>query len=747
MIESITLKKVASYDETGVQIIGLKKLNFFFGRNGSGKSTIAKYLYKLATGTNNSPSHCSHFGFNPAEHKILVFDEEFTSRNFIKNRTQKGVFSLNEKNEEIDNKISKLEKRITRERTYLETIKTRVSKVNENKGKLERRIKQWCFEKRDQFKAFSNFQLKHPGSKDNHLRELRYYLEESSTPKSFEELKSTYRTIYEKDLTRIEHKIEASDYRKIRKLETDINAILGEVITGNTEVDIADMIDQLGIKQWVEQGIEHYHKNDDPSKCPFCQKPSIDDELIEKFEMYFDQVYKEKIQTIQALKERYTAATNNLIRSIERLKDEFDESGNTSVLLTNLKTHFEKSNKTIEDKIEFSNEIKRIDSICDWKGKMSAISKAIEKSNILFDSLTERQKQFEKDIWIYLSKECSTEIGKFDARLGKSERIGQLGKDLSERSNGNIRKWEKEIASLKEETVTTKTAVERINKILVNSGFSGFEIKEREDKQNNISQYFIKRNTDDSDHVFPTLSEGEKNFISFLYFYQLCLGTDDLDEGGLKKIIVIDDPVSSLDSQVLFIVNTLIHQLITRRTKAPQEFENKSIQQVFILTHNIYFYKEVSLDKRPICKNKKHFHVNKSGFSSIEEVATDDLLFDDYSLLWMALKGLKENKSGDRTVNILIANNMRRIIESYVHFNGLGKSAWVSIDEMDKESSEYILCSSFLSAINDSSHKSSPLDDFYYQRIVSQTPESLFFAFEKIFSEIGKDHYRLMMAE
>ena len=43
-IQSITVKKVASYDNTGVTLNNIKKLNFFIGFNGTGKSTIAKFL-------------------------------------------------------------------------------------------------------------------------------------------------------------------------------------------------------------------------------------------------------------------------------------------------------------------------------------------------------------------------------------------------------------------------------------------------------------------------------------------------------------------------------------------------------------------------------------------------------------------------------------------------------------------------------------------------------------------------------
>ena len=48
MIDSIHIRSVASYDENGVDIQNLKKMNFFFGANGTGKSTIARYLYNFA---------------------------------------------------------------------------------------------------------------------------------------------------------------------------------------------------------------------------------------------------------------------------------------------------------------------------------------------------------------------------------------------------------------------------------------------------------------------------------------------------------------------------------------------------------------------------------------------------------------------------------------------------------------------------------------------------------------------------
>ena len=47
--------------------------------------------------------------------------------------------------------------------------------------------------------------------------------------------------------------------------------------------------------------------------------------------------------------------------------------------------------------------------------------------------------------------------------------------------------------------------------------------------------------------------------------------------------------------------------------------------------------------------------------------------------------------------------------------------------------------------INDESHKVSPFDNFYFQKIHDANPSKLFEVFESIFNTIGKEHYDRMM--
>jgi wobble nucleotide-excising tRNase len=75
------------------------------------------------------------------------------------------------------------------------------------------------------------------------------------------------------------------------------------------------------------------------------------------------------------------------------------------------------------------------------------------------------------------------------------------------------------------------------------------------------------------------LSEGECSLIAFCYFMAKL---EDIETKGSKPIIWIDDPISSLDSNHIFFVYSLINSEIV----AKDDFE-----QLFVSTHNLDFLK------------------------------------------------------------------------------------------------------------------------------------------------------------
>lgn len=79
-------------------------------------------------------------------------------------------------------------------------------------------------------------------------------------------------------------------------------------------------------------------------------------------------------------------------------------------------------------------------------------------------------------------------------------------------------------------------------------------------------------------HPAKNLSDGERTAVAFLYFLKSIEGTDfDLADG----IVVVDDPVSSLDANSLF---SAFGFLKSRTVNA---------KQLFILTHNFSFFRQV----------------------------------------------------------------------------------------------------------------------------------------------------------
>ncbi len=524
--------------------------------------------------------------------------------------------------------------------------------------------------------------------------------------------------------------------------------MLQEVIVGKEDVQLAKLINEFGLKSWVAQGKTFLDKT--KVVCPFCQKETIDNDFISQLNNIFDELSKQKIDKIKSEKDIYENIFKMILQNIQAVYEKYNVKNIVSNLQMSLKTIYDTNLKIISDKISIPNEKKTLDEITDsFKDILLQINKEIENNNTLVSSLDTQKESLIKQIWDYIALDCKDDILKYQEVTKSTTEI--INKTGIEKLLAEIQQLEQENTALRGKTVNTTEAVDNINQILKNSGFMGFKICEQT-QENNIYQYYLSRNSEThEDNIFNSLSEGESNFISFLYFYQLCLGTTDIQEGSeKKKIIVIDDPVSSMDSQVLFIVSTLINRLIGYKGKKKlekQEFLNSNFEQVFILTHNYYFYKEVAMQKRPICKSQQHYLIEKNENNETYIKQREYKGYDDYALMWQTIKEAKEKLSDDnKEQNILLANLFRRILESYANFIGSGTDAWATVLVDDnKDTIEHYLKTAFISMINDESHKVSPFDNFYFQKIHNANPSKLFDVFESIFNTIGKEHYDRMM--
>jgi len=135
-----------------------------------------------------------------------------------------------------------------------------------------------------------------------------------------------------------------------------------------------------------------------------------------------------------------------------------------------------------------------------------------------------------------------------------------------------ISKLDTQVKELKQKVKNTLEPAQALNRLFkVVFPYRKIEITDADDGKG----YALKR--DGTNCAFSSLSEGEKNFIALAYFiYSINDAQNKLPDDG---VVVIDDPVSSLDKQAIFQIFSII----------VNEIKNHAGRQYFILTHNLDF--------------------------------------------------------------------------------------------------------------------------------------------------------------
>ncbi len=337
-------------------------------------------------------------------------------------------------------------------------------------------------------------------------------------------------------------------------------------------------------------------------------------------------------------------------------------------------------------------------------------------------------------MWKLVIDDLKDEIKIFEENennLGKL--ITLIEEDIKNINNDKDAKLQN-IRKLEDSARSIRPTINSMNRLLNSCGFKGFNFAEASD-----TLYKIVR-LDGSD-VKNTLSEGEKSFVTFLYFYHLIKGSvsdSDLDI-TTDRIIVFDDPVSSIDSDILFIVSSLIKDLF-------KDVDEKKghIKQVFVFTHNVYFHKEVSYNtKNSIRDNMKFWIVRKpEQYSKIEPYNKKNPVTTSYQLLWGEVRRAQSIKEGEKYSSVSIQNTLRRILEYYFRILGSFLNYDEICEKFDKID-EKIVCKSLIAWLHKGSHF---IDEDEYVSNDDSKVDTYLRVFEKIFSKLGHEaHYTMMM--
>ena len=167
-------------------------------------------------------------------------------------------------------------------------------------------------------------------------------------------------------------------------------------------------------------------------------------------------------------------------------------------------------------------------------------NKKIKENNEIVSDLKTKKVLCKKQVWEYLAELLKADVAAYNKALTDLDTEIKALKDKMEQLKKDATAKKKEANELNKQIVNTEATIDSINVLLDNSGFEGFHLRAKDGVANT---YEVIR---PDGTVAEKLSEGERNFIAFLYYYHLVKGS--LSSEAVKdKIVVIDDPVSSMD--------------------------------------------------------------------------------------------------------------------------------------------------------------------------------------------------------
>jgi wobble nucleotide-excising tRNase len=733
MIESISLSNIATYSATKPEIIKLKEVNFVYGANGAGKTTISRLIENPGISADSSIKWLRNTPV-PA----MVYNNDFITTNFTDSKEFQGVFTLGKAEQAQIDRLKDLQG----ERKRHEQMKAKSIILLDGEpgtpGKhseldsLEKKFLARCWEQK--LKHDEHFKGAFSGLRNNkEAFKSRVILEHSSNKSALTDLanlQARAMVLYGDEPTRITP-VPNLDLSRLAVFET--SPVLAKKVIGKADVNISGLIQRLSNSDWVRQGIKFLDNSEE--QCPFCQQ-DLPHDFEKELADYFDETFEADSKAVSTLRTNYFQISDELLgqahallalecAELDREKLTLEVQALEAVVLVN--------KGRMDNKVSSPSAEVVLEGLGDIQAGIAHIIDAanakIGEHNRLVAGFTAEQSKLTGEVWRYIIEaELKNTLADYTSAKGNLQKTIAGISQSRDRASESIDAVDVEIDKIETQLTSVKPTVTAINKILKNFGFRSFSL----DPACVGNSYKLVRG--DGSDAKQTLSEGEKTFVTFLYFYHLLRGSITTSGITSDRIVVIDDPVSSLDSDVLFLVSSLIKELFAEVRK-----KGSHLKQILVLTHNVHFHKEITYDQRrkpdQSLPDETFWIVRKPSQHSVIEAHPTNPIRNSYQLLWAELK---------RTpVPVLtLQNTMRRILENYFKILG-GVDTYSLVHKFDGV--EKTQCQSLMSWVNDGSHYA---PDELYVAISDNMAASYLKIFFKIFKAAEHHaHYRMMMGD
>ncbi len=692
-------KDYLQYGQSGIgNDFNNDRVNIFYGRNYSGKSTYSKIFQSIELKTLPANYGDIDFEIKLANQSIIksniidsddlpidckVFNQQFIDDNiYLHNDNKLNSFQIS-----IGSDTNETLKRI--EELRLNEVKPRdeqLLKIKSDRAKKQEKLKSSEDDLNSKLRTTASKikNLKNPSVVIGNRYDIRDIKEEFENQLSHfpiippsddkEATDELNQKIEEAKIKILEENIDEPDKIDLVKFDDSFNFLefledtknlLSKVISVSTILD--EYKNDSEKINWIKQGVDIHGEN--PEKCIFCGN-GINSEFIKNLKLAFSDELRSLERNLELQKEIIISEIQKLDTIQDINKDDYFKDSTSTI--TNI-------NKDIRNIISNRKEVLKVlesrilDKQRDIFSKIEIddlnwidFSEIQVEINSLYNSTIEQIEQFEnrkqKSIDFlrryHLAKEFP--VSEF-TRL--SQKVYQYQKDieiLNDEHNSlkkEKEKFENDISNLESSLKSEAEAVKRINIILQNS-LAHSEISLKSNEAEEDIYFEVSRN----DERAYNLSEGEKSLIAFAYYIARLesLSTEEKS----KTILFIDDPISSLDDNNIFYIYNLIYCLI----------EKKEFLQYFLSTHNLDFLKytnrfssqkdyylieklkqsEAEPAKSYIKRLPNHLKSKVTEFvflfEQIYRVATDDETEDNYSVFYN------------------FPNNGRKFIETLLYF-------------------------------------------------------------------------------
>jgi wobble nucleotide-excising tRNase len=650
MLTEIRMNAVASFKHS-TSLITDKRINLIYGLNGTGKSTISNFLY--------NPSDARFIQCEVVPERcdpILVYNQTFIQDNFFVSDSLKGIFSLSKENKVAEQKITAATATLRKLEDQLQ-IK-----------QAEEQHARYALESQKQQAADETWKIKTTHSGGDRILEFCLEGLKGQKDKLFGHLLSVSKPKGEppKNIQALRDEAQGLRGESAQSLPSlspvtfgaqDVESadLFGASITGNANSEIAALIEKLGNSHWVKQGLQYLpgHVDANGHPCPFCQENTITLKLVDSVKNYFDGGYQEKMDTLAKCRSRYATALAAL-SDISNYTDHKFAANRGPALSKKYKTLFNIISSNLSKIDEKIRNPKLPQGLANSSIAIKSFNDEVYSVNADIQSYNDRLKDREAALRALKDAFWSVMRWQYDQTVSRFEKDRQIGERQITALHQEIREMETEIAKVRneiaaaqKETVNVDEAIDAINAGLLDLGIEDFKVRKYSE-----NRYRIVR-VGESEDAFHTLSEGERMMISFLYFCELCKGRLSAEDTQIQRIAVIDDPISSLSHVFVFNVGQLIRSVF---------FRSNRFSQVFVLTHSLYFFYELTDTNHERRKDsQKLFRISKrSAGSDIQEMRYEEIQ-NDYQAYWSVVNDPTQPPA-------LIANCMRNIVEYFFNF-------------------------------------------------------------------------------